>query len=111
MPAGVCGEGWNTYIEADTYTLRFFEGHVTKYSPPWLPKTLRLRKMLHSGGGARVAQDGRNVEGKGDGNWRILFLIAGPERVRGGGSRFARLHDPEGNPIELWQPMPPVAAG
>jgi glyoxylase I family protein len=20
--------------------------------------------------------------------------------------RFARLHDPEGNPIELWQPMP-----
>lgn len=22
--------------------------------------------------------------------------------------RFARLHDPEGNPIELWQPMDPV---
>jgi predicted enzyme related to lactoylglutathione lyase len=21
--------------------------------------------------------------------------------------RFARLHDPEGNPIELWQPEPP----
>jgi predicted enzyme related to lactoylglutathione lyase len=25
--------------------------------------------------------------------------------------RFARIHDPEGNPIELWQPMKPDAAG
>ena len=25
--------------------------------------------------------------------------------------RFARLHDPEGNPIELWQPKLPSAAG
>jgi predicted enzyme related to lactoylglutathione lyase len=25
--------------------------------------------------------------------------------------RFARLHDPEGNPIELWQPKLPGAAG
>jgi predicted enzyme related to lactoylglutathione lyase len=25
--------------------------------------------------------------------------------------RFARLHDPEGNPIELWQPKMPWAAG
>lgn len=25
-----------------------------------------------------------------------------------GGARFARLHDPEGNPIELWQPAPAV---
>jgi len=24
--------------------------------------------------------------------------------------RFARIHDPEGNPIELWQPAPPDAA-
>jgi predicted enzyme related to lactoylglutathione lyase len=24
--------------------------------------------------------------------------------------RFARIHDPEGNPIELWQPMNPAAA-
>jgi glyoxylase I family protein len=24
--------------------------------------------------------------------------------------RFARLHDPEGTPIELWQAMPPTAA-
>lgn len=23
--------------------------------------------------------------------------------------RFARIHDPEGNPIELWQPMGPAA--
>jgi glyoxylase I family protein len=22
--------------------------------------------------------------------------------------RFARIHDPEGNPIELWQPAKPV---
>ena len=25
--------------------------------------------------------------------------------------RFARLHDPEGNPIELWQPKAPDAKG
>ena len=25
--------------------------------------------------------------------------------------RFARLHDPEGNPIELWQPAGPGAPG
>ncbi len=25
--------------------------------------------------------------------------------------RFARLHDPEGNPIELWQPKPPDTKG
>jgi hypothetical protein len=25
--------------------------------------------------------------------------------------RFARLHDPEGNPIELWQPAGPDASG
>lgn len=25
--------------------------------------------------------------------------------------RFARVHDPEGNPVELWQPLGPAAAG
>jgi glyoxylase I family protein len=29
-----------------------------------------------------------------------------PEKYPNG--RFARLHDPEGNPIELWEPMNPV---
>jgi len=32
-----------------------------------------------------------------------------PEHYPNG--RFARLHDPEGNPIELWQPVTPKAKG
>jgi glyoxylase I family protein len=38
-----------------------------------------------------------------------IAIKVDPQRYPNG--RFARLHDPEGNPIELWQPMPPVAAG
>lgn len=33
-----------------------------------------------------------------------------PEWDMPGVGRFARIHDPEGNPIELWQPDPPPPA-
>lgn len=36
--------------------------------------------------------------------------IAREEQMDGVGS-FARIHDPEGNPIELWEPSPPTAKG
>ena len=49
-------------------------------------------------------------------NFRVKDLDAMAKQLRGGGievtidataypyGRFARLHDPEGNPIELWEP-------
>ncbi|MFO1184521.1 MAG: VOC family protein [Bauldia sp.] len=33
-----------------------------------------------------------------------IAVIAKPEWNMPGVGRFARIHDPEGNPIELWQP-------
>lgn len=52
-------------------------------------------------------------------NFRVTDLDAMMARLREGGvtvetreewdseiGRFARIHDPEGNPIELWQPPP-----
>ena len=50
-------------------------------------------------------------------NFRVRDLDAMAAQLRGAGievdvdpepypnGRFARIHDPEGNPIELWQPM------
>ena len=50
-------------------------------------------------------------------NFRVADLDAAVETLKGQGiavavdpesypnGRFARLHDPEGNPIELWQPL------
>ncbi len=35
-----------------------------------------------------------------------LEVITKPEWDMPGVGRFARVHDPEGNPIELWQPDP-----
>jgi len=52
-------------------------------------------------------------------NFRVADLDAMVAQLRGSGTgvtvdpepypngRFARLHDPEGNPIELWQPKEP----
>ena len=34
-----------------------------------------------------------------------IEVVVDPERYPNG--RFARLHDPEGNPIELWEPQAP----
>lgn len=34
-----------------------------------------------------------------------IAVEVGPQQYPNG--RFARIHDPEGNPIELWEPMPP----
>jgi glyoxylase I family protein len=54
-------------------------------------------------------------------NFRVRDLDAIASQLRAGGvqveidsenypnGRFARLHDPEGNPIELWQPIVPKA--
>jgi predicted enzyme related to lactoylglutathione lyase len=51
-------------------------------------------------------------------NFRVANLEAMLSQLRSAGievtldpetypnGRFARLHDPEGNPIELWQPAP-----
>lgn len=33
-----------------------------------------------------------------------IEVTVDPERYPNG--RFARLHDPEGNPVELWEPLP-----
>jgi len=33
-----------------------------------------------------------------------IAVITDPEWDMPGVGRFARIHDPEGNPIELWQP-------
>jgi predicted enzyme related to lactoylglutathione lyase len=33
-----------------------------------------------------------------------IAVITNPEWDMPGVGRFARIHDPEGNPIELWQP-------
>ena len=56
-------------------------------------------------------------------NFRVRDLDAMAAQLRGAGvevtidptpypnGRFARLHDPEGNPIELWEPAGPDAAG
>ena len=33
-----------------------------------------------------------------------IVVITDPEWDMPGVGRFARIHDPEGNPIELWQP-------
>jgi predicted enzyme related to lactoylglutathione lyase len=33
-----------------------------------------------------------------------IDVITRPEWDNGGIGRFARIHDPEGNPIELWEP-------
>ena len=56
-------------------------------------------------------------------NFRIDDLDAAVRELRAAGikvevdpesypnGRFARLHDPEGNPIELWQPMKPEREG
>ena len=35
-------------------------------------------------------------------------VITNPEWDMPGVGRFARIHDPEGNPIELWQPDAPA---
>jgi predicted enzyme related to lactoylglutathione lyase len=37
----------------------------------------------------------------------VNFRVRDPELYPNG--RFARVHDPEGNPIELWQPAGPYA--
>jgi predicted enzyme related to lactoylglutathione lyase len=54
-------------------------------------------------------------------NFRVRNLDAMVAQLRGSGiavtvdpelypnGRFARLHDPEGNPIELWEPQAPEA--
>jgi len=56
-------------------------------------------------------------------NFRVRDLDAMAAQLRAAGiaievdprpypnGRFARLHDPEGNPIELWQPAGPGAPG
>jgi predicted enzyme related to lactoylglutathione lyase len=56
-------------------------------------------------------------------NFRVRSLDAMVEQLRGRGidvtvdpktypnGRFARLHDPEGNPIELWEPQGPHVPG
>lgn len=38
-----------------------------------------------------------------------ITMASGPEDSPVG--RFARIHDPEGNPIELWEPPPDEAKG
>lgn len=35
-----------------------------------------------------------------------IAVVTNPEWDMPGVGRFARIHDPEGNPIELWQPDP-----
>ncbi len=35
-----------------------------------------------------------------------IAIIKNPEWDAAGLGRFARIHDPEGNPIELWEPPP-----
>ncbi|MBO9724690.1 MAG: VOC family protein [Novosphingobium sp.] len=35
-----------------------------------------------------------------------IVVVTNPEWNMPGVGRFARIHDPEGNPIELWQPDP-----
>lgn len=54
-------------------------------------------------------------------NFRVADLDAMVAQLRGAGvdvevdperypnGRFAQLHDPEGNPVQLWQPMAPLA--
>jgi catechol 2,3-dioxygenase-like lactoylglutathione lyase family enzyme len=37
-----------------------------------------------------------------------VAVVVDPEEYPNG--RFARLHDPEGNPVELWEPRDPDAA-
>jgi predicted enzyme related to lactoylglutathione lyase len=37
-----------------------------------------------------------------------IAVITNPEWDMPGFGRFARIHDPEGNPIELWQPEDPA---
>lgn len=37
-----------------------------------------------------------------------IAVITNPEWNMPGVGRFARIHDPEGNPIELWQPDQPA---
>jgi glyoxylase I family protein len=56
-------------------------------------------------------------------NFRVRDLDAMTAQLRAAGiaveidqqhypnGRFARLHDPEGNPIELWEPARPAALG
>jgi len=39
-----------------------------------------------------------------------IEIITKPEWDMPGVGRFARIHDPEGNPIELWQPDEPAGA-
>lgn len=36
-----------------------------------------------------------------------IDIITKPEWNHPDVGRFARIHDPEGNPIELWEPVPP----
>jgi predicted enzyme related to lactoylglutathione lyase len=36
-----------------------------------------------------------------------IEIITKPEWDEAGIGRFARIHDPEGNAIELWEPPPP----
>jgi predicted enzyme related to lactoylglutathione lyase len=35
-----------------------------------------------------------------------IAVVTDPEWDAAGLGRFARIHDPEGNPIELWEPLP-----
>jgi predicted enzyme related to lactoylglutathione lyase len=37
-----------------------------------------------------------------------IVVITNPEWDMPGVGRFARIHDPEGNPVELWQPDQPA---
>ena len=37
-----------------------------------------------------------------------IVVITDPEWDMPGVGRFARIHDPEGNPVELWQPDQPA---
>lgn len=40
---------------------------------------------------------------------RAAGIEIGKEEAMEGVGRFARVHDPEGNPIELWEPSAPAA--
>jgi predicted enzyme related to lactoylglutathione lyase len=86
-PTDYSQQAWRQ--EAGTTVFEPFAHDTTHFTTLWMIN-FRVRSL-----DAMVAQlRGANIEVKVD-----------PETYPNG--RFARLHDPEGNPIELWEPKEP----
>lgn len=90
---GVAPQGYTPWEQAAGPTLLMPFAHDTDYFPADKQYMLNLRVTELDALVAKLRNAGLAVETRAE--WDS------PET-----GRFARLHDPEGNPIELWQPPP-----